>query len=58
MERRTILWSLTVFFGASVTFQAIKSATAGSPTGVSIGIQLVALALMVLAIVLVVRRKK
>ncbi len=58
MRQRTILWSLTAFFGASVIFQAIKSLTKDSPTGVSVGIQLVALALMVVVIVLFVRKKK
>ncbi|MEA2221792.1 MAG: hypothetical protein QOH83_168 [Solirubrobacteraceae bacterium] len=57
MERKTILWCLTVFFGASITFQAIKSATENSPQGVSLAIQSVALVIMIVAVVLIVRRK-
>ena len=58
MERKTILWCLTVFFGASITFQAIKSATEDSPQGVSLAIQSVALVIMIVAVVLIVRNKK
>jgi hypothetical protein len=57
VERKTILWCLTVFFGASITFQAIKSATENSPQGVSLAIQSVALVIMIVAVVLIVRRK-
>jgi hypothetical protein len=58
VERKTILWCLTVFFGASITFQAIKSATEDSPQGVSLAIQSVALVIMIVAVVLIVRKKK
>jgi hypothetical protein len=57
VERKTILWCLTVFFGASITFQAIKSATENSPQGVSLAIQSVALVIMIVAVVLIVRKK-
>jgi len=57
VERKTILWCITVFFGASITFQAIKSATENSPQGVSLAIQSVALVLMIVAVVLIVRKK-
>ena len=57
MERKTILWCITVFFGASITFQAIKSATEDSPEGVSLAIQSVALLIMIVAVVLIVRKK-
>ncbi len=58
MNRKTVLWCITVFFGASITFQAIKSATEDSSDGVSLGLQAVALALMVVAIVLIVRKQQ
>jgi hypothetical protein len=57
VERKTILWCITVFFGASITFQAIKSATEDSPQGVSLAIQSVALLVMIVAVVLIVRKK-
>ncbi len=58
MSRTTLLWSITVFFGASITFRAIQSATEDSPQGVSLGLQGIALALMIVAIVLIVRKRK
>ena len=57
MTRKTVLWCITVFFGASIAFQAIKSATQDSPEGVSLGLQAVALVLMIVAVVLIVRRR-
>lgn len=58
MNRKTVLWCITVFFGASITFQAIKSATEDSSEGVSLGLQAVALVLMIVAVVLVVRKQQ
>ena len=58
MGRKTILWCITVFFGASITFQAIKSATENSSQGVSLGLQSVALLVMIVAIVLIVRKRR
>ena len=58
MSRTTVLWCITVFFGASITFQAIKTATEDSPQGVSLGLQAIALALMIVAVVLIVRRRR
>ena len=57
MDRKTVLWCITVFFGASVAFQAIKSATEDSSDAVSLGLQAVALGLMIVAIVLVLRKR-
>lgn len=57
MSRKTVLWCITVFFGASVAFQAIKSATEDQSDAVSLAVQAVALALMIVAIVLIVRKR-
>lgn len=57
MDRKTALWCLTVFFGASVVFQALRSATDSSSAGVSLAVQAGALAIMIVAIVLIVRRR-
>ena len=57
MDRTTVLWCITVFFGASIAFQVIKSLTEDSSDGVSLGLQAVALALMIAGIVLVVRKR-
>ena len=57
MDRKTALWCLTVFFGASITFQALKSATASSSKGVELAVQSGALAIMIVAVVLIVRAR-
>jgi len=57
VTRKTVLWCITVFFGASITFQAIKSATENSSAGVSLALQAGALVLMIVAIVLIVRKQ-
>ncbi|MBA3304544.1 MAG: hypothetical protein H0U25_01270 [Thermoleophilaceae bacterium] len=56
MDRRTFLWTLTAFFGATVVFGLIRTATDDQGAATSIGLQLVALALIVAAIVVVQRR--
>lgn len=56
VERRTILWTLVLFFGASIIFSAIKNATEDESIAVTLGLELVALAAMVGVIVVVVRR--
>ncbi len=56
MDRRTFLWTITAFFGATVIFGLIRTTTEDAGTGVSIGLQLVALALIVGAMVVVQRR--
>ena len=58
MERNTLLWSLVLFFGASIAFAEIRRATKGQGIGVTIGLEVVALAVMVVGIVLVVRRRR
>ncbi len=57
MDRSTLLWTLVVFFGASIAFRAIRRATEDQPVGVSLLIALGALALMILAIKLFVDRR-
>jgi divalent metal cation (Fe/Co/Zn/Cd) transporter len=57
MERSTMLWTLVVFFGASIIFRFIRRATEDEPASVSIVLGLAALGLMVTAIVFVVKRR-
>lgn len=52
-----MLWTLTLFFGASIAFAAIRRATNGHGIALTLGLELVALALMIGAVVLVVRRR-
>ena len=58
MDRRTLLWTVTAFFGASLVFQAIQSATEDASTATTLALEVVALVVMIAAIVLVVRRRR
>ena len=55
MDRTAVLWTLTVFFGASLLFRVLNDATAGSATAVRVGVQVGALAAVLAAVVLFVR---
>jgi len=50
------MWLLVLFFGGTVLFGGLRRLTEDSSTGVIIGVQLGALAVVVLVLVLVVRR--
>lgn len=57
MDRTTFLWTLTAFFGATVVFGLIRTATKDEGAAVSLGLQAVALAVIVGVIVIVIRRQ-
>ncbi|MGI8845790.1 MAG: hypothetical protein ACR2HC_06415 [Thermoleophilaceae bacterium] len=57
MDRKTILWTLTAFFGATVAFGLVRGLTDGQPAGVTLGIQLLVLAAIIGAILMVQRRQ-
>ena len=58
MDRNTVLWTLVVFFGASLLFSTIRKASDEDGLGVSLAAQLTAGLLLVAFIVLVVRRRR
>ncbi len=58
MDRNTLLWTLVVFFGASIVFAAIRRATEDESAAVSLGVAVLALVAMVAAITFVVRRRR
>jgi len=58
VDRSTVLWTITAFFGATVVFGLIRRQTEDLGTAASIGLQLVALALIIGAIVVVQRRSR
>ena len=58
MDRRTVLWTLVVFFGATIVFRAIRTATEDESAGLTLLLAVGALALMIGAIVFVVRRRE
>ncbi len=57
MDRNTLLWTLVVFFGASIVFQAIRRGTEDQPIWVTLLAALAALGVMVVAITFFVRRR-
>jgi hypothetical protein len=57
VDRNTLLWTLVVFFGASVMFGAIANATEDESAGLRLALQLGAGVILVGAILLYVRRR-
>ena len=58
MNRDTVLWTLVLFFGASVMFGAIRKATEDEGTGVALAAQAAAGLLLIGAIVVYMRRRR
>lgn len=58
MDRNTLLWTLVLFFGASIMFGAIGNATSDDGVGVRLAAQLAAGLALVAVIVVVYRRRK
>ena len=56
MRNTTLLWTLVVFLGGSVLFGSLRRATEDSSTGVTVLVQVAALALVIGVIVLIARR--
>jgi hypothetical protein len=52
----TVLWTLVAFFAGTILFGSLRRATEDSSTAVAVLVQVAALALVIGAIVLVVRR--
>lgn len=58
MERTTLLWTLVLFFGASLVFASLHRATEGESAALTLGVQVVALVALVAAVVTFVRRRR
>jgi hypothetical protein len=58
VERNTLLWTLVVFFGASVLFGIIGNATEDESDGVRIGLQAGAGLVLIGALVIYVRKQR
>jgi hypothetical protein len=58
VDRNTVLWTLVLFFGASLMFATIRDATRGEGIGVALAAQLAAGLLLITAIVLYMRRRR
>jgi hypothetical protein len=51
------MWTLVLFFGASIMFGAIRNATDDEGVGTALGAQAAAGALLIVLIVLIVKRR-
>jgi hypothetical protein len=58
VDRNTVLWTLVLFFGASLMFATIRDATRGEGIGVALVAQLAAGLLLVAVIAVYVRRRR
>jgi len=58
LDRNTLLWTLVVFFGASIMFGAIANATNDESAAVRLALQLGAGLVLVGAILLFLRRRR
>ena len=58
MNQNTVLWTLVLFFGASVMFGAIRKATEDEGSGVALAAQAAAGLLLIGAIVVYMRRRR
>ena len=55
-ENSTLLWTIVVFLGGSLLFRSLRDATEDSETWVTVLVQVGALAALIGAVVLLVRR--
>lgn len=57
MDRKIILWAITVFFGCMILFRVIDDAASPSGKNVSLAIQAAAAIVIVIVIVVIQRRR-
>ena len=58
VDRTPVAWVLALFFGTALAFAGLRRLTHGAGTGVTLAVQFAALAVIVAALVLFVRRKR
>jgi len=58
VDRNTVMWTLVLFFGASLMFGYIRRATEDESTGVALAAQATAGVLLVAVIYLFVKRRR
>jgi hypothetical protein len=58
VDRKIILWAVTVFFGCMILFRVIDDAASPSGKNVSLAIQAGAAVVIVIVIVLIQRRRQ
>ncbi len=57
MDKKILLWSVTLFFGSLILFNGVASATSGTSTGVKLVAQVAVLILILAVVVTVVKRR-
>jgi hypothetical protein len=58
VDRNTLLWTVVLFFGASIMFATIREASQDRGTGVSLAAQAAAGVLLVAVIALFLKRRR
>jgi hypothetical protein len=58
VERTTVMWTIVVFFGASVLFGTISNLTEDEATGLRVGLEAAAGLALIGLLVLIVRRTR
>jgi membrane protein DedA with SNARE-associated domain len=58
MQRSTLLWTLVVFFGASIAFRAVQDVTDDESTAVTLVAQLAVAVVIVAILAAIVRRQR
>jgi hypothetical protein len=58
VDRNTLLWTVVLFFGASIMFATIREASQGEGTGVALAAQATAGVLLVSVIYLFIKRRR
>lgn len=58
MDRSTLAWTLVAFFGASIVFAALGRLTEDASAGVTLAVQIGALAVLIGAVLLVLRMRR
>jgi hypothetical protein len=57
VDKKNILWTITVFFGTFLLFGGVNEATAGSSTGLQAAVRVGVLVLVIVVVVVVVKRR-
>jgi hypothetical protein len=52
-----LTWTVALFFGCAIVFAGLRKLTDDAPAGVTVAVQVAALALIILALVLFVRHR-
>jgi hypothetical protein len=57
VDKQSILWTITVFFGTFLLFGGVNEATAGSSAALQAAVQVGVLAVVIAVVVFVVKRR-